>query len=215
MKKLAVIFVFLTLFLTTANAQDKKEAFNKIVEKEVKGDFVNVVMKVYNQTLSYQYPKVWNLAPAYRVQKGGYYMVEHLPKEQTLENWKEMLTYQGYKNLAQKEGVTSIKMISSMKERIKKVSEEELYFKPLYNWKLNGYDAAMALIGLKKLPSNMGKSFPEGQGELGLYLVIKGKKDVYVIQKSWRSEAFTEKHLPISMDELDKWIKVLAKTKLI
>ena len=126
-----------------------------------------------------------------------------------------MLTIQGFKNLALKKNIRPESIIYMLAGNIKKISEKNFLFSTISQKSIDGYPAMIALIGCANLLAKHVSGIEKGQGEIGLYLCIKGNKDMYLVHKSWKIKGFNEENLPINKAELKKWINLLSKTEII
>lgn len=203
MKKILVILLLVVFGYSDVNITNHSEL------KTLK--YVNSVMKVYSQTLSWKHPK-WKAV--YKNQSDNAFIIEFIPKEQELKTWEDMLTIQGLKGLAKREELTPKHVEFSLVNKIKSISSFDLVFKELSNIDINGYKGVMFLLGLKKIPKDITVGLPKGVSEIGLYLVIKGKADFYIIHRSWKGEAMIKDNLPFSKKELQEWVNIFQKIEI-
>ena len=210
LKKLHIVVVSF-LLLSSLYAKDKQWMLEDSVK--VSEEYVKAVMRVFNQTVVYKHPTSWPLNPVYRKQTRNHFITEYIPKNQTLKNWKDMFTIQGYKNYASK-GMTSIKMLNLLKQNMQSISPGKFYYNEVYRGDFSGNSLIISLMGIKKLPKTIMPELPKGSGEIGLYLVLKGKNDIYIIHRSWKGKPYSDKKLPMSKKELSKWIELLKEVSL-
>lgn len=197
---------------TNVNAEDK---FDKALA-DIRGDEIASVIRIFSQAVSYPFPKDWGVNPVFKKQKDNHFIIEFIPKGQTLKDWKDMFTLQGFQSLAGNNKVSPEKMVLLLRERLEKIAPTMSYYKEIYNGEVNGYPAIIVLMGIKEMPESAVPTIPKGSGEIGLYLALKGKSDMYLIHRSWKSDLpYSEKKLPVDQKELDKWVKLLKHVKLI
>lgn len=204
MRKILVVLLLAIFSYSQENIIDPSEL------EKVK--YVNSVMKVYSQTLSWKHPNKWK--GAYRNESKNAFIMEFIPKEQELETWSDMLTIQSFKNLAQREDLTANHIKLSLVNNMKNISSSQLVFKELSDVEIYEYTGVMFLLGLKKIPNNITVGLPKGVSELGLYIVIKGKEDFYIIHRSWKRDAMIDDELPFSKKELKEWINIFKEIEL-
>ena len=218
LKKLFFIIIIIMVSISSnLFAEEKKEVgsdFDKIMA-DTPGDAVDSVMRVFHQTISFRYPKEWGFHPVYRNQKDFHFIVEFIPKEQTLSSWKDMLTIQGFRDFSKRKDISPEKMVLALRSQFISIAPTMSYFKDVYIGDVNGYSGIIVLMGIKKLPKSVNPTFPKGAGEIGLYLVLKGKNDIYLIHRSWKSDApYTDEKLPMSESDLNRWIHLLKQIHL-
>lgn len=196
-----IVAIFSILVFLCINAFSKEES-------------VQVNMKIYNEIVSIKIPKSWRYdKPALVQNKNGFYLIEFLPKNQNFDNWKEMLTIQGFNNLAIQENMSSHSLEKKMKASYKDLSKKNFYYQNKKEINTGKHQAVLSLMGCAKVPKDI-TTVKKGEGEVGLYLFVKGTQDVYIIHKSWRTKAYENKELPIKQKEIDKWKDILiSQTK--
>ncbi len=206
---LIIIFLFLINATSFADEQNKNGLLSKEIQNEIDSKFFESAIKLYSQTLVFFQPIDWPINPIYRSQKGSHFIAEFVPENQTVKNWTDMLTVQAFEGLIKKQNFTSGAMVNLLAKDISKHAPKEFYFKVLFNKKVKGYNTIIVLMGLKQIP-------PENKkGELGLFLVVEGNSDIYLIHRSWRRSPYNDQALPISKNELKEWAKVFTMIKII
>lgn len=214
LKKILLVLV-LVCMSSNLMAEDNKASFDKAVA-DIPGDEIDSVIRVYTQTISYPFPKEWGVNPVFKNQKDNRFIIEFIPKGQTLNDWKDMFTIQGFQSLAGNNNVSPEKMVLVLRQQFEKVAPSKSYYKEIYNGDVNGYSGIIVLMGIKEMPKNAIPTTPKGAGEVGLYLALKGKRDMYLIHRSWKTELpYSDEKLPFDRSELDKWVKSFKKIKLI
>lgn len=212
LKKLIIIFTI--CICSNLSAAADKESFDKTMA-DIPGNTVNSVIRVYSQTISYSFPKEWGVNPAYKNQKDNHFIIEFLPKGQALADWKDMFTIQGFQNLARNKDLTPERMILALRQQFNSIAPGMTYYKEIYKGEVNGNSGIIVLMGIKETPRDINWTLSKGVGEIGLYLALKGKNDMYDIHRSWKSAApYSDDKLPMSQEELNKWIELLKRVKL-
>ena len=132
-----------------------------------------------------------------------------------MSQWKDMITVQGFKGVSLQKAYQPEIYLYNHAMAIKRISPE--YF--VFQEKFRASSGAMviALIGCGKLPRSHPtiQALKRGRGELGLYMAIKGKKDLILIHRSWNTEAFNSERLPISDEEIDEWIDFIRQGRIL
>lgn len=156
MKFLKFIFIFLTPVLV--NAANVKST-----------------VPIFNQKLEFSYSTDYKIG--FQQTQAGVFMMELIPKKDSVENWTEMLTVSGYKDLASAQTPDSAMKLES--DSIKAACPKDFVFEKIDYKHSQNYPVALAIVGCSKHPTLAGKS------ELALQLVIKGKKDIYMLKKAF------------------------------
>lgn len=173
--------------------------------------YTNSAMKVYSQTLSWKHPNWKNV---FKNQSNNAFIVEFIPKDQQLKTWKDMFTIQGLQSLAQDKELTPKHIEFSLINKIKKISPSNVLFKEFGNVNISGHEGVIFLLGLKEIPKDITYGLPKGVSEIGLYLVVKGKKDFYILHRSWKREAITKDKLPFAKEEIQEWIRNFQQVQI-
>ncbi len=108
----------------------------------------------------------------------------------------------------------SKKMLNFLKKQIYSIDSSKFYYNKIFEGTINGYTGIIALIGIKKLPKDIIPELRKGAGEIGLYLILKGQKDIYIIHRSWKGKPYSDKKLPMSRENLKEWIGLFKKISL-
>lgn len=197
----------------SSGSNDLQETFAQMPQ-----EYITTIMRLYAQVVSFPFPtKGWSVEPAHRQQRGSYFIIEYLPLGQTLTDWSEMYTVLAYQGLATSYPDVKPSLFFTVTQARKhwEISPKQFYNRDIYEGRINGYEAYIGLLGLKQLPYTINEFLPKGIGEIGLFLVIKGTEDFYVIIRAWRSTtAFTETILPVKQATLDEWIDNFKKVTL-
>ena len=175
MKKL-IIAILLCLTITDAWASN----FEKIDKIPDNMKSVMVVIPIYSQKIAFRLPTSWK--PAFQDKKPNFYIIEFTPKNENINSWQEMLTVQGFQNLAGR--VTPHKFISDLAMRFKAVCGSDAIFESIGEKSIDGYQSYSAILGCAKVPN-------QNLSEIGYYIAIQGEKDLYLIQKANRKAALS------------------------
>lgn len=136
---------------------------------------VKMTIPVFSQKLEVAYPNSYKVGP--QDSHGNVFIMEMVPKTESPDSWSEMLTVSGYKGLAATQTAQSAMELET--NSIKSACPKTFVFEKIDYKQSQNYPAALAIVGCSKHPTMAGKS------ELALQLVIQGKKDIYMIKKSF------------------------------
>lgn len=168
---------------------------------------------IFSQIVVFNVPKGWK--PAHEQASDRSYIMEFIPGDQKLGDWKEMITVQGFKDLAKNPNATPKGLIGMLATNIKKACGENTVGQLLGDKKIDSFEASYAFIGCANMSSVDIKGISnKGKSDIALYIAIKGTKDMYMIHRSIRSEAFNPKRIPVTQATLASWIKGLEPIKI-
>ncbi len=194
-------------------AADRNQANNvtSSAKKATGATNLNLV-KIFHQTVTFRLPKEWGTPPkGNRNQKGGHFMLEHIPDKQDWGDWQDLFSIQGLSDLITRQGIPIEKIIKVEEQTAKGT---RAYYKELYRGDINGYQGA---IILRTANSNTAKilSRPYTKGEVVLTLYLAGENDLYIATRSWKADISPmDNRLPISGAEIDIWVDLFRQVKL-
>lgn len=187
-------FIFVSLFLPfTLFAQEK---------------LVSIQLPVFAQLVQTKIPSSWNVQKPFFEKRNpnGHYIIEFAKNDE-----KDLLTIQGFKNAALRPNMKAKNLEIFLSRKIRAISPQNFLYQSISQTNIQGYDAVISFIGCAKLPKKVGH-VDKNKGEIGVYLFLKGKQDMYIVHRSWRTPAFSEtKKIPIKKEEIQKWVNILAK----
>ena len=187
----------------SAGAEDSKNPVNPI-PKQSKS--VTTITPIFGQLLRTGYPQ--GFVSASEKAQPQFYIRESVLAGQTINNWTQMLTVTGAKDLASKPGATPRAVLDSMAGGFKRACPSSFGAQIVNETKVSGFDAVVAIVSCGVSPTTGGKT-----SETALMVVIKGQTDVYTVQ--WAERA-APSSLPIPTDTA-KWLdryRRLAPLKL-
>jgi hypothetical protein len=161
---------------------------------------------MFSEKVTLMLPAGWKLG--YKDEKPLQSIYELVPKDQSVENWSEMITVQGYKDLGAREGSSPRFFLEVLQSRLRQPCGPDFITQNLGPQTIDGHAAHAVILGCPKMgaPASGAKI---GQSEIALYVAIKGKKDMYLFHHAMRGDAFDPKTPPITADNVSK---LIAKT---
>ncbi len=170
------LFLFLFLFISQQCLASPE--FKKISSIPGNIKSAKVITPIYSQKLAFRLPASWKKAS--QNQQPNLFMMEFTPQNENIGSWKNLLTIQGFENLAGR--VSPERLITGTADRFKTICGKDSVFDNLGATTVGGFKAHRAILGCSKVPS-------QSISEVAYWLVIEGAKDIYVVQKAIRSEA--------------------------
>lgn len=174
-----------------ACAEDRKNSVKRLPPQ---GKSVTTVTPIFGQLLRTGYPQ--GFVPAHEKAQPQFYIREAVLAGETVNNWSQMLTVTGAKDLASRPGVTPKAVLDSMAGGFKRACPGSFGTQIVNETKVSGFDAVAAVVSCGVSPTTAGKT-----SETALMVVIKGQADIYTVQ--WAERA-APSNLPIPTD-IAKW----------
>lgn len=156
---------------------------------------LRTITPIYSQLVVVDLPR--GFAPAFEDAKDDFYIREAVPKGQTVDTWRQMVTVTGAKGLGKKAGLTPRAYLDHMAASFQNACASSYSGEPLSEGKLGDFDMAIAVLSCG---TASGEAVVK-HGETTLFVVIKGQADLYSIQWAERSSASPK---PLRID-LDLW----------
>lgn len=98
---LSCCFILLTALQGSAWAADNQVSDKAVILPE-DAKVVSGILPIFSERIAMGLPVGWKIA--YEKPAPTHYIIEFIPKEQTLAAWQEMLTVQGHKGVAKTPG---------------------------------------------------------------------------------------------------------------
>jgi hypothetical protein len=140
-------------------------------------------------------------------------MLEMVPQEQSVDNWTEMFTLQGFKGIAEKADPKAI--LAAVVKSNMQVCGKDVVFSLVDHPPVSGFPAQGAIIGCSKVPRDMSIGLKKGMGEVAYYVAVKGKKDIYLFHKAVRTKEFNVESSPITQENAQAFISDFMPIELI
>jgi hypothetical protein len=166
---------------------------------------------IFSQVVVFGLPSGWK--PAHENATETNYIMEFIPKDQTLQVWSDMITVQGFRNLAQNPKATPVAFLSVLAGRVKQTCGEQFVVHSLGDRKIDSFDAHAAIMGCASMqaPAFGAKA---GQGEIAFYIAIKGTNDLYLVHRAMRGNAFDKNNPPMAPANAEGILRSLQPIKI-
>jgi len=159
-----------------------------------------ISVPIFSQVVVFSVPQGWK--PAHESKGAGHYLLEHIPPDQTVQNWRDMITVQGFQGLANRPNANPRGLLNLLASHIKSKCADHFIGRSVSDGKLDGADVSIALIGCGKLQQDQPGGLKAGESEVALYVALKGSKDMYVIHKSFRGSPTSGDAFPVEQAQL-------------
>ena len=205
MKK-RIILIFACLASLGAHAEDLALPSNSSDNIES----IKAIIPIYSQRIAFNLPTDWKVA--FQDQNEQMFMIEFIPKNENIENWTNMVSVQGFKNFASQ--VSSKQFLDHLAAKFESTCTDALVYKNIDSPLIDGYQSSTAILGCADLPSAHHTGLKAGQSEIGYYYSIQGKKDIYLIHKSIRGNAFESEASPLTRENIASFINPFMPIEL-
>lgn len=136
---------------------------------------------IFSQKLGVQIPPGWKPTTQ---QNSSVYLMEFIPSKEKIEAWTQLIAITGIKDGAAQ--YTPQKAYEAEMSSVKVACPQDFVSTEISKQNYQGYESYQAIMGCKK-----GK-FP--QSELAFYLLVKGKKDLYMLKKSFKNKDLNQQN---------------------
>jgi len=163
-------------------------------KQPVENSFVK--MPIFNEVLAFPLPDAWSAEPSKRSVENGQFLLEfQAPEEST-----NKLIVQGFNSANGDVDLNARKLLKMMQSEMKELNEDAFYSEELFSETLISQQKIAVIMGLKELPDDVTKA------QFSLYIIIEGKKDIYIVQRSWKGTPNNEGFL-VPKEELLAWLE--------
>ncbi len=169
-----LLFFIAFLFASQQGLADAE--FKKVPNIPADVKSAKAIVPIFSQKLAFRFPTSWK--NAFQDQKPHMFMMEFTPQHENIDSWQNLLTIQGFENLANR--VTPERFLTDTANRFKAICGNDFVFDNLGATTVDGFKAHRAILGCSKVPN-------QNFSEVAYWLVIQGAKDIYVVQKAIRS----------------------------
>jgi Rap1a immunity proteins len=164
-----------------------------------KGYSLTSVTPIFSQLLSTAMPKGFEASPSYEATlPGPRYMRESVLDGENVNQWTQMITITGAKDLAANAQLTPQKFVQSMAGGYQKACPSSFSAVSVPVGEISGFETFSAIVSCGTSPLTGGRT-----SEAAMILAIKGERDYYTVQWAERAEPSA---LPITIDSA-KWIQ--------
>ncbi|MDA8095799.1 MAG: hypothetical protein M0T84_18200 [Betaproteobacteria bacterium] len=188
------------------NSSDKPQPIDSY---QASGAPIKTITPIFSQLLSMSLPAAFGPSLAYQATTSGtQYIQESVPVGENVNNWTQMLTVTGAKDMAQNPKVSPEKLVEYIATDYKKACPASFSAVAVPVGKISGFDTFSAIVSCGQSPMTRGRT-----SESAMILAIKGERDYYTVQWARRGAPSST---PIVINEV-KWatrFKRLAPIRL-
>ena len=184
------------------------DTFDQLVDKATP---VTIMVQIYTRPSRSICQGMGSEASVSGQAPGGSYIIEFLPRGQALASWREMLTAQGFQGQTASAPVVALELLG---RQIRQICDHRPFSRERIQEPAPDHYTVLAIIGCSRLRADRPTGVRKGEGEFGLYLAVRGKRDLYVVHRSWRGPGFDSAVLPVAQAALDEWERQLRGVRL-
>jgi hypothetical protein len=177
-RSLGLIFTVVLGFSGPAWCEDAKSRFELLRQ----GKPVTTIAPIFGQLLKTGLPVGFEPI-SFEKTNGPFYIRESVLNGETVQNWSQMVTTTGMKDLALKPGLTPKIFLDGMAQGFRRKCPFSFNTLPLNDSVIGGSEAAVAVVSCGITPAKGA----ENHSESALIAVIKGQADYYTVQ--WAERA--------------------------
>ena len=140
------------------------------------------ISPIFGQLVAFSQPS--NFVAASEKANGSQYLREAVPRGETTDDWTQMITVTGAKELAQDRQATTIMVASTIANGMQKRCPKTFAATSFGHMEIDGFRAFAVVAGCGTVDTASGK-----HTESALILAIKGQSDFYTLQWAARAPA--------------------------
>ena len=164
------------------------------------------ISPIFSQLLAHAQPP--GFKPVFEKTNGPHYIRESVLSGEDENNWSQMITVTGVRDLVSNPNASPRKFAEAMAAGFKRACPESFAASVLAEGKMGAYDAFSVLVSCGTSPTTGGKT-----SESALVTVIKGEKDYYTVQWAERAAPSTTPMAP-NMAKWGERFRALSPIKL-
>jgi len=166
-----------------------------------------VKMPIFHETLAFPLPDAWAVEPALRSLDEGTFVLEFVGEGQSSVAWQDKLTVQGFNNANDDVELNARKLLKMMQEEMASLNEAAFYSEELFSETTVSKQRLAVVMGLKELPDDA------SQSQFGLYMIIEGEHDIYIVQRAWKGTLNKDGFL-VPREEVSAWLEDFKQIEL-
>ena len=159
-----------------------------------------VKMPIFHETLAFPLPEEWSIEPAFRSLDEGTFVLEFVGEGQSAEQWQDKLTVQGFNNANDDIDLNARRLLKMMQEEMASLNKDAFYSEELFSETIVSKQKIAVVMGLRSLPDDA------TQSQFGLYMIIEGEHDIYIVQRSWKG-ALNKDGFLVPKEEVNAWLE--------
>lgn len=172
-----------------------------------------VAIPIYGQVIIHGLPK--DFAP---VQSGqtpdGSFTALYAREGERPDSVTGLLTVQGFKDLAQRPGATPVALLNLVVVNMQKLCGPKIISGSLGESRIDGHQAHTAIVGCASWPRDLGGSRKLSEGEIGVFIAIRGTSDFYMFSRTLRTKEFDLNAPPINFGNAKGFVADIQPIKL-
>jgi hypothetical protein len=172
-----------------------------------------VAIPIYGQVIIHGLPK--DFAPVRSGQApDGSFTALYAREGERPESVTGLLMVQGFKDLAQRPNATLVALLNLVVVNMQKLCGPKIISGSLGESQIDGHQAHTAIVGCASWPRDLGGSRKHGEGEIGVFIAIRGASDFYMLSRTLRTKEFDLNAPPIHFGNAKAFVADIQPIKL-
>jgi hypothetical protein len=172
-----------------------------------------VAIPIFGQVIIHGLPK--GFAPVHSGQTpDGSFTALYARDGERPEDLTGYIALQGFKDLAQRPNATPVAFLNLVAGNIQRLCGPKTVSGSLGESHIDGHLAHTAFVGCGSWPQDLGGSRRLGEGEIGVFVAIRGKSDFYMFSRVLRTKAFDVGSPPINLENAKSLVSEVQPIKL-
>jgi hypothetical protein len=169
-------------------------------------------VQIFDLRVEHRTPPGWTLAHAQQNDKAM--IREYLPAGQTVHAWREMITLQVLRNLAQNPRAAPDSFLALMADITRQSCPEGAMAQMTGKRRIGSVTGETAILGCRRVDKDHPSGLRRGQGELAVYLVFQSENHLLLLHRAARGPAFEADKAPIHAGNAEAMLKSMAPTRV-
>lgn len=203
-RSISALLLFATVFAASVRADDN-QSNTKAPPKQLS---TIISTPIFSQTLVHGLPSGWKMVQPGKSPDGSTFIQGYAQEGQTPSNWSELVTVTGMKDMAKTPNATLTGLLGYMAKQKRAVCPERPIAISAGNMAFGSHPGLVAVLGCGRLATDTA-GIKAGEGEIGVYVLVQGDNDYYIIQRVQRVPAFEVTPEPLSRPEFSRLVQSL------
>lgn len=198
----------LLLSATVLAASARADETSSITKAPPKQPSAIIATPIFSQTFVHGLPDGWKMVQSGKSPDGSTFVQGYVQEGQTPTNWSELVTVTGMKDMAKAPNSTLPTLLGYMAKQKRAACPERPIAISAGNMAFGSRPGLVAILGCGRLTADAA-GIKAGEGEVGVYILVQGNNDYYIIQRIQRVPPFEVTPEPIARPEFSRLVQSL------
>ncbi len=169
-------------------------------------------VQIFDIRITHRLPAGWKTG---HEQRNDYALIrEYLPPGQSVHEWREMITLQVFRNLAQHPQAAPEAFIVRMAGMMRRSCDEQAVIVRLGQRRIGSVTGETAILGCRRMDRDNPSGLKRGQGELAVYLVFQVENHLLLLHRASRGPAFEAANAPIDPTNAEALLRSMEPVRV-